>query len=577
MSRAQILHRRSGSPGARGPGASAVQVAAILCAAAWAGCAKDVVSSYPVELRSLGNPAAVTVTMTWDGGAESVEVPPDGDVTFPTRVPPGSNVEVRGPADCRFLKNADSILAMTSIAEPTIVELACPGVLELTALDLSVAATVVRSDRAFAVTLGALMADPNPVVNVTPRTKYPGVTVKVNGATLTAAASSEPLGAGTNRIEVSYPGLAPLPYVAELRRATEASEKARVPGAAANGRLGSAIAADGDFVAVGEPGATDGRVAIYRRTSAGWTLETTLTADVAAGPASGFGAALAMSGTTLIVGAPSDDADAVDVGAVYVFVRQNGAWGTVPMRRLTSLSPLSGYGSAVAVTPDGLIAVGSPNEIRGRGAAYVYANLGDTSQSNRVLLVANNADDGDHFGASVAISGTVVLVGAPDEDGGTAVAGTDNSATDAGAVYKFVLGSAGASYLKGLRQPGERYGQFMASSPAAAVIARGGPSSAFDAFTPAITRRYTTTVTGSLNAISIDGDRVAVGQTLSGNRRVSVYRLETSAVPIASPFTGSGASAADGFGDALALRGDRLFIGAALQGAQSQGSFYVFE
>jgi FG-GAP repeat len=568
MSRAKILH----PAGAAG---IALPLASILCALAASACTKDVISSYPVELHLLGNPEAVTVTMEWEGGTDTLEVPADGAATFPTRVPPGSNLVVRGPADCRFA-NADASLAITSADEPTMVALACPGVLELTALDLSVTATVARTNLSFTVTLGALMADPNPVVNATPRPKYAAAIVKVNGVSLAGAAGSEPLIAGaTNIIEVSYPGHAPRKYMAELRRATEAAEKARLPGAAANGKLGSAIAADGAFVAVAEPGVTDGRVAIYQSTPTGWVLDGTVTADPAAGAASGFGAALAMSGTTLVVGAPSDDSDAADVGAIYVFARQNGSWNR--LRRLTSLLPLSGYGSAVAVSPAGLIAVGSPNETRGQGAAYAYANFGDINQADRVRLIASNADDLDHFGTSVAISGTIVLVGAPDEDGGTAVAGTDNSATDAGAVYKFVLGSAGAAYLKGPRAPGEHYGQFLASSPAAVLIARRGSSSAFDTFTPTVASRYTTTLAGSLNAISLDGDRVAVGQTLSGNRRVTVYRLDSSAVQMAPPFTGSGASGADDFAAALALRGNRLFVGAALQGAQAQGAFYVFE
>ena len=74
------------------------------------------------------------------------------------------------------------------------------------------------------------------------------------------------------------------------------------------------------------------------------------------------------------------------------------------------------------------------------GAAYVFVRSGST-WSQQAYLKASNTGPNDLFGASVAISGNTVVVGAFGEDSAaTGVNGdqTSNSATDSGAAYVFV-------------------------------------------------------------------------------------------------------------------------------------------
>ena len=74
------------------------------------------------------------------------------------------------------------------------------------------------------------------------------------------------------------------------------------------------------------------------------------------------------------------------------------------------------------------------------GAAYVFVRSG-TSWSQQAYLKASNAEAGDNFGLSVAVSGDTVVIGAPFEDSkATGVNGdqADNSIDDPGAAYVFV-------------------------------------------------------------------------------------------------------------------------------------------
>lgn len=55
--------------------------------------------------------------------------------------------------------------------------------------------------------------------------------------------------------------------------------------------------------------------------------------------------------------------------------------------------------------------------------------------SQQAYLEAGHTDGGDQFGASVAISGDTLVVGAPEEDGSATGGEADNSAPGAGVVY----------------------------------------------------------------------------------------------------------------------------------------------
>ncbi len=176
-----------------------------------------------------------------------------------------------------------------------------------------------------------------------------------------------------------------------------------------------------------------------------------------------FGSSVAMSGDTVVVGAPEEDSTAADVdgddtndggnnvGAAYVFSREGGVWSQQGYLKASNPGDGDRFGYSVAIWGD-VIVVGAPNEDSGSdgvnsvpdnvandaGAAYTFLRFGDiwTAQS---YLKASNSGFGDRFGESVAVVRNTIVVGAPREDSGaTMVDGPSGDGTsEAGAAYAF--------------------------------------------------------------------------------------------------------------------------------------------
>lgn len=147
-----------------------------------------------------------------------------------------------------------------------------------------------------------------------------------------------------------------------------------------------------------------------------------------------FGAALALSGKMLAVGAPGVDLEgARSAGAVFVFQGNGHDWNEIA--RLTPDVPqeLSGYGFAVALDSNTL-AVGAryeynPESGNGSGAVYVYTqNGGNWALQSR--LAAPDGQPFDLFGYSLALKGDTLAVGAR-------AANAPDGRRDCGAVYVY--------------------------------------------------------------------------------------------------------------------------------------------
>src|SRR5690606_23062954 len=139
---------------------------------------------------------------------------------------------------------------------------------------------------------------------------------------------------------------------------------------------------------------------------------------------------------TLVVG---ESARSSGGGAAYVFQRDVGVWdaGTA-----LSTTPSAGdaIGSSVAILGD-LIAVGAPGVASAEGRVLLYTrDVGGWSAQQ--TLVHGSPATGDDLGWSVAISGTDVLAGAPQIDGG-----------GAGSAFVFSYGSGSWSQAAQLQAP----------------------------------------------------------------------------------------------------------------------------
>ena len=192
-----------------------------------------------------------------------------------------------------------------------------------------------------------------------------------------------------------------------------------------------------------------------------------------------FGQSVAVSGNTLVVGAPFEESGATGVngnqadnsadeaGAAYVFVRAGTTWTQQAYLKASNAEAGDQFGKVVGISGDTVV-VGTSSEesnatgVNGdqadnsfvqAGAAYVFVRAG-TTWTQQAYLKASNTGVADNFGYSVAISGDTVVVGAVLEDSGAiGVNGNqaDNSAGGSGAAYVFVRGGTSwtqQAYLK---------------------------------------------------------------------------------------------------------------------------------
>jgi hypothetical protein len=124
---------------------------------------------------------------------------------------------------------------------------------------------------------------------------------------------------------------------------------------------------------------------------------------------------VAISGETIVVGAPYDDGAAgVIQGSVYVFALSGGIWSQQQKLEASDAHEEGEFGLSVAINGD-TVAVGSRNDGAAginQGSVYVFARSGGIwSQQQR--LGASDAAESAQFGFSVAMSSDMLVAGSP--------------------------------------------------------------------------------------------------------------------------------------------------------------------
>ena len=192
--------------------------------------------------------------------------------------------------------------------------------------------------------------------------------------------------------------------------------------AAAYDFFGYAVSVSGNVIAVGtygddEIGANSGSVYVYRLDGT-WKLESKIQApDRAAGDS--FGWSVVVSGNDAFVGAPMDDDFGANSGSVYSYIYNGSSWQYTGKLRAPDAKTDDWFGSSLSISGDSL-AVGA-REWDGaaidRGGAYVFSRSGSTWDTGKLILPTPPwGIDGDLFGHSIGISGTALIVGAPNAD-----------------------------------------------------------------------------------------------------------------------------------------------------------------
>jgi hypothetical protein len=198
------------------------------------------------------------------------------------------------------------------------------------------------------------------------------------------------------------------------------SQQARLTAAdgAAGDQLGYSVAVSGSTAVVGAPGKNTGAGAAYVFTGSRgtWSQRAELTAADHA-PGDEFGSAVALYGSTLVVGAPGKN---TNTGAAYVFTGSGATWTQRAKLTAGDAAAHDQFGYSAAIYGSTVV-VGAPFKNNWAGAAYVYTGSG-TSWPQQAKLTAADTAQGDAFGSAVALSGSTMVVGAPAKNTGTGAA-----------------------------------------------------------------------------------------------------------------------------------------------------------
>ena len=295
-----------------------------------------------------------------------------------------------------------------------------------------------------------------------------------------------------------------------------------------------------------------------------------------------FGYAVALSGDTLAVGATGEASNATGIngdqgntgqpnaGAVYVFTRNGTAWSQQAYVKASNTDGDDNFGYSVALSGDTL-AVGATGEASNAtgvngdqsntsqpnaGAVYVFTRNG-TTWSQQAYVKASNTNGDDNFGYAVALSGDTLAVGATGEASNATGINGDQSNTsqpNAGAVYVFTRNGTAWSqqaYVKASNTDSDdNFGYAVALSGDTLAVGATGEAS---------------------NATGVNGDQSNTSQPNAG--AVYVFTRNGTAWSQQAYVKASNTDGDDNFGNAVALSGDMLAVGATGEASDGISQF----
>lgn len=325
------------------------------------------------------------------------------------------------------------------------------------------------------------------------------------------------------------------------------STKLQAGDGVAGDQFGGSVAISGTTVIVGANGGAAtasgaGAAYVYVLSGGAWTLQQKLTAnDGEADDA--FGSYVAISGDTAVVGAFGDRVGTnVNQGSAYVFFRTGTTWALQQKLTVADGATNDYFGRAVAIAGDTIVVGSSSADTLtniDQGAAYVFLRTGTTWAQQAKLLAADGAST-DYFGDSVAISGDTVVVGATEDATGANV--------QQGSAYVFTrTGTAWTQQAK--------------------LTAADG--TAFDYFGFSVALDGNTAVIGTLQDV---GANFQQGSAYIFVRSGSTWTQQ-------QKLLAADGAANDSFGNSVFILGDTVMLGAAgdTNGANTrQGSAYVY-
>ncbi len=225
-----------------------------------------------------------------------------------------------------------------------------------------------------------------------------GLTVAISGNTAVVGSPSEGALAG-----VAYVFVKPSTGWANMQQTATLTPS----DGAIGDDFGDAVAISGNTIVVAAQNLST--VYVFVKPANGWhdmTETAKLTASVAT---SRFGLGLAISGNTVVVGAYGTNQE----GTAYVYVKPTSGWKDMQQTAELLATNKGDFGLAVAISGNTVV-VGAPTAFSQTGAVYVYVkpSTGWTDVEPTATLTASDSSAGSNFGGSLSISGNTILSGA---------------------------------------------------------------------------------------------------------------------------------------------------------------------
>ncbi|CAK8723641.1 hypothetical protein KKHLCK_13075 [Candidatus Electrothrix laxa] len=224
-------------------------------------------------------------------------------------------------------------------------------------------------------------------------------------------------------------------------RATDGTwkQQAKLTPADENSRnhFGRSVAVSGDTAVIGAPeddgkGQGSGSAYIFVRATDGTWKQRAKLIIADGNSRDHFGNRVSLSGDTAIIGTYKKD------GSAYIFVRvTDGTW-----KQQAKLTPADGavglaFGLSVSIFGDTTVIGAATRKHDVKGSAYVFIRASDGTWKQRAKLTvadgnSRNLFGNDRFGRSVAVSGDMIVIGAP---------GNQNEGKVGGSAYIYTIPS----------------------------------------------------------------------------------------------------------------------------------------
>ena len=297
-----------------------------------------------------------------------------------------------------------------------------------------------------------------------------------------------------------------------------------------------------------------------------------------------FGVSVAISHHIIVVGAIGDDTGDKDAGSAYAFDAMTGDL----LHTLNNPTPEASdhFGYSVAISGNTIV-VGAPYDDTGAenaGSAYVF-----DASTGELLHTLNNPtpEDDDHFAMRVAISNDTIVVGARVDDTGAPNAGSAY-------VFDAKTGTLAHTLNNPMPEAGDYFGDVAISGNIIVVGANGDDTGATDSGSAYVFDATTGELLHTLNnPTPQEDDLFGVGTAISGNTIVigafgdhtegtyligSAYVFDATTGSLIETINNPTPEEFEWFGYAVAISGDTIVVGAHNDntGGRSVGSAYVF-